>query len=136
MSKKYERNFIIKSLPDNFKDWEKCKLKQWFISNQDDDTKLRFRLYDDNKCYMDIKRYTIGNEYEKGIKCKYDTIKFILDDLPFVEKDRYKYRTNNYLLTIDIFNDGTKIFEIESKNKNIIDNFIPYDWLIEEIVCK
>jgi CYTH domain-containing protein len=133
MSKKYERNFIIKSLPDNFEDWEKCTLKQWFVSNKNDNTKLRFRLYDDNKCYMDIKKDTDRESYDKGIKCKYDDIKFLLDGIQHTEKDRYKYRMDNYLFTIDIFDDGTKIFEIESKDKNTVDNFIPYDWLGNEI---
>lgn len=133
MSKKHERNFLIKTLPDNFNDWEKCRLKEWFLSNDDDFVSLRVRLYDDNRCYMDIKKDTDKESWEHGIKCKYDDIKLFLIGISVTEKDRYKYRTDNYLLVIDIFDDGKMIFEIESKDKNIIDNFVPFKWLGEEL---
>ncbi len=128
---KYERNFKIKTLPDNFKDWEKSILKEWIVNNNS--VILRFRLYDDNRCYMDMKKDGDKDSHEYGVKCKYDDIKFLIGDLPYVEKDRYKQRMDNYLFTIDIFDDGVKIFEIESKNKKIVDNFIPFDWLGKEI---
>lgn len=131
MSEKYERNFKIKTLPDDFKDWEKCILKEWIISG---DILLRFRLYDDNRCYMDMKRNIDEDSHEYGIKCEYDDIKPLVDGLPYVEKDRYKQRMDNYLFTIDIFNNGDMIFEIESKDKDIVDGFIPFEWLGEEVL--
>lgn len=124
---KHERNFQIKKLPVDFKDWEKCILKEWIISG---DILLRFRLYDDNRCYMDMKR----DIHEFGIKCEFNDIKYIVDGLPYVEKDRYKQRMDNYLFTIDIFNNGDMIFEIESKDKDIVDGFIPFEWLGEEVL--
>lgn len=119
---KYERNFIVEQLPD-IQDWEKCIIKQWFI--KESIPKIRFRLYDDGRFYVDS-----GDSSEKG---NYDNYKFILDRMKYEKITRFKYRFESYFISIDILEDNNMIFEIESKDKSIIDNFIPYDWLGEEI---
>lgn len=126
---KYERNFKIKKLPDNFNEWEKCILKQWFIEKPEDNIKFRFRLYNDNRFYIDSDKDGV----KSSIKENYDNYKFLLDDIKYEKIIRYKYRYDDYLLSIDYLEYGNKIFEIESKNKEIIDNFIPYNWLDSEI---
>lgn len=118
---KYERNFKIKKLP-NLDDWENCFIKQWFITEGKD--KIRFRLYDDGRFYIDSGEYSRKDDYEN--------FKFILERSTYEEINRFKYRFDSYFISIDLLK-SSMIFEVESKDKYIVDNFEPYDWLGEEI---
>ena len=120
---KYERNFNIKELP-NLDNWEKCVIKQWFITEGKYKNKIRYRLYDDGRFYID------SGEYSK--KDDYNNFKFILERISYEEVNRFKYRFDSYFISIDLLK-SSMIFEIESKDKSIVDNFKPYEWLGEEI---
>lgn len=136
MNTEYERKFILKEYPSNFTDFNLSKIKQWYISKPGDLISIRIRLYDDNRCYMDLKKGFGIERYEYGLKCSYDDIKGILNEVPFIEKDRYKLHTDNYLLIIDVFDNGLKLVEIESNNFDIVKDFKPFDWIGEEVTNK
>ena len=133
MNNEYERKFLLNSYPVIFMQFKKESIKQWYLTNPNDLISVRIRLYNDNRCYLDLKRGLGMERYEYGSKCSYDDVKDLLTDVPCVEKDRYKLHVDNYLLIIDEFKDGLKLIEIESDDKNLILNFEPFDWFGKEV---
>jgi adenylate cyclase len=133
MKQEYERKFILREYPVIFTDFKLEKIKQWYLSKPEDNTSIRIRLYDDNRCYFDIKK-GLGIVRDKiGTKCLYDNIKDLLIDIPFIEKDRYKLHVDNYLIIIDEFKNGLKLVEIESDDLEFIKNFEPFEWMGQEV---
>lgn len=136
MNNEYERKFILKEYPVIFDEFKLEKIKQWYISEPTDDISIRVRVYNDNRCYIDFKKGLGMVRYEYGTKCVYDDIKGIISDIPFIQKDRYKLRSDNYLLIIDEFDFGLKLVEIESDDLEFIKHFKPFDWMGEEVTNK
>ncbi len=136
MNSEYERKFLLKEYPVIFDQFSLEKIKQWYISKPMDNISIRIRLYNDNRCYLDFKRGIGIERYEYGTKCVYDDIKGLIDDVPYIEKDRYKLRTDDYLLIIDNFSFGLKLVEIESDDLEFIKNFKPFEWMGEEVTDK
>ena len=133
MKQEYERKFLLKEYPVIFTDFNLEKIKQWYISKSDDNISTRIRLYDDNRCYLDIKKGLGMVRDEFGFKCSYDDVKDFLIDVPFIEKDRFKLHIDNYLLIIDEFKNGLRLVEVESDDLEFIKNFKPFSWMGEEV---
>lgn len=129
----YERKFLYKTWPTIFNDCRKEKVKQWYISTPEDSISIRIRLYEDNRCYLDFKKGVGKERYEAGMKCHWDDVKHLTEDIPFVEKERFKINTNEYLIIIDFFSNGLKLIEVEAKTLEDINNFKPYDWMGKEV---
>ncbi len=136
MNSEYERKFLLKSYPHIFTDFTLEHIKQWYLTKPDEPLSIRIRLYEDSRCYFDIKKGLGMERYEYGFKCAYDDVKYLLTDIPYVEKDRFKLHVDNYLLIIDEFKDGLKLVEIESDDFDFIKNFVPFDWMGEEVTDK
>lgn len=132
----HERKFILKGLPDDFDTYSKCKVKQWYLTKPDNPVSVRIRLYDDGKCYFDIKKgFGISRE-KNGTKHKFEDIQNYTLNAKFIEKTRFKQRHKDYLIVIDYFDDGLKLVEVESENLDVIKNFQPLDWFGEEVTDK
>lgn len=128
-----ERKFLIKELPKDFHTYLKSTVKQWYLTKPFDDVSVRIRLYDDNRCYLDIKKgYGIIKE-KIGKKCNFNDIQEYTNNAYLLEKIRYKKHIDDYLIIIDFFQNGLKLVEIESKNYNTINNFKPLYWWGEEV---
>ena len=133
MNNEYERKFLLEYYPAIFSEFKKEHIKQWYISKPTDTISIRVRLYDDGRCYLDLKRGYGMERYEYGCKCSYDDIKDLLYDVACVEKDRFKLHFNNFLLIIDEFQHGLRLVEIESDDLTLIQNFEPFDWMGREV---
>lgn len=133
MNNEFERKFILKEYPAILDQFKEEKVKQWYISKPTDNISIRIRLYDDNRCYLDFKKGLGMVRYEYGVKCVYDDIKGLINDVPYVEKYRYKLRTDKYLLIIDEFDFGLKLVEIESDDLEFIKSFKPFHWMGDEV---
>ena len=136
MHQEYERKFLLKEYPVIFTDFKLEKIKQWYLSKPTDSISIRIRLYDDNRCYFDYKKGLGMVRDELGFKCSYDSIKDLIIDIPFIEKDRFKLHIDNYLIIIDEFKNGLKLIEIESNDLEFIKNFEPFEWFGEEVTDK
>ena len=132
MKNEYERKFLLKSYPITFGYFDKEQVKQWYFTKPGD-ISIRIRLYEDNRCYLDIKRGLGMERYEFGLKCVYDDVKDLLTDIPYVEKTRFKLHVDDCILIIDEFNNGLKLVEIESDDLDFIKNFQPFDWMGKEV---
>ena len=132
----YERKFLYKNWPIIFGDCRKEKVKQWYISTPEDSISIRIRLYNDNRCYLDFKKGVGKERYESGMKCHWDDVKHLTEDIPFVEKERFKINIIGYLIIIDFFSSGLKLIEVEAKSLEDINKFEPYDWMGEEVTNK
>lgn len=129
----YERRFILKDFPNDFDTYTKTRIEQWYLTKPDNPVSIRIRRYDDGRCYFDVKK-GFGMEREKiGNKHEFKDIEIYTKNAYSMQKDRYKKQYDDYLMIIDIFDDGLKLIEIESKNKDIIQNFQPLDWFGEEV---
>ena len=135
MTNENERKFLLKSYPVLFTDFRMEHLKQWYLTKPGD-ISIRIRLYDDGRCYFDIKKGMGILRHEYGFKCDWDDVKGLVEDIPFVEKDRFKLDCDGYLLIIDEFDNGLKLVEIESDDLEFIKNFEPFDWMGEEVTDK
>ena len=133
MKGEYERKFLLKNYPFIFYRFTIEKIKQWYISKPDDLVEVRIRLYDDNRCYIDFKKGLGRERYEYGFKCVWDDVKDLTVDIPFVEKNRFKLKIDNYLLIIDEFSNGLKMVEVESDDLEFLKKFQPFDWMGEEV---
>ena len=133
MNSEYERKFLLVGYPHIFDLFKMERIKQWYISRPEDLIEVRIRLYDDGRCYVDFKKGFGMERYEHGFKCLYDDVKHLTEGVPFVEKDRFKLRTDEYLLIVDEFTDGLRLVEIESNSVEFIKNFVPFDWMGLEV---
>jgi len=132
----HKRKFILNGLPDDFDTYVKCKLKQWYLTKPDNPVSIRVRLYDDGKCYFDIKK-GFGLTREKDItKHKFEDIENYTINYKFIEKVKFKQRHKNYSIVIDYFENGLKLAEIESEDLELIKNFQPLYWFGEEVTDK
>lgn len=129
----YERKFLFKEYPLIIDQFKYYKIKQWYLTKPDDDLSIRIRLYDDNRCYMDFKKGKGIERYEYGIKCIFDDIKPLTENMPFIEKGRFSFRTEDYLLIIDEFDNGLKLIEIECNSLEYLKNFKPFKWMGKEV---
>jgi CYTH domain-containing protein len=129
----FERKFIVKNFPINI-EFDKIEhVKQWYLSKPLDLLSNRIRLYDDGRCYYDEKIGHGIKRFKKGEKCDFNEYKDIVTDLPFIEKTRYKKYINNILLIIDKFENGLILAEIESDDLKKLEEFIPFEWMINEV---
>lgn len=132
-SLEHERKFLLNIFPEDFHTYDKSRLKQWYLTKPDNPVSIRVRLYEDGKCYFDIKK-GFGITREKiGEKHEFDLIERYTKDAYVLEKDRYTKCFDDYKIVIDIFDDGLRIVEIESDNLDFIINFKPLDWFGEEV---
>ena len=129
----HERKFILKELPEDFNTYVKSRVKQWYLTKPDNPVSVRIRLYDDGRCYFDIKK-GFGVTREKiGEKHEFKDIEKYTIGAYSIEKDRYKKHIDDYLLIIDYFDDGLRLVEIESDNIDTVVNFKPLEWWGEEV---
>ena len=110
-----ERRFLVNRLPD-LTEFKSNHITQWYMFFNSF-ISYRLRLYDDERCYIDIKLGKGKKRLKLGYKCKFEDYKDRIVNCPHVSKIRYKkYIDDNILLIIDKFEDGLIICEIESSN--------------------
>lgn len=132
-SVEHERKFLVKELPSDFDTYVKSRVKQWYMTKPDNPVSVRVRLYDDGRCYFDIKK-GLGMTREKiGEKHNFKDIEKYTIGAYWLEKDRYKKHIDDYMIVIDFFDNGLKLVEIESDNYDTVVNFKPLDWWGEEV---
>lgn len=130
-----ERRFLVNKLPD-LTEFKLNNITQWYIFFNSF-ISYRLRLYDDGRCYIDIKLGKGKKRLKLGYKCKFEDYKIHVVNCPYVSKIRYKkYIDDDILLIIDKFEDGLIICEIESRNGKNIDNYMIPEWIGKEITDK
>ena len=129
----FERKFLLKHVPHDFETYIKSEVTQWYLKIRDAFS-LRLRLYDDGRCYLDIKERKSGSSKQKhGRKVVFlDYEKYTINK-PLIKKARYKKHFDGYLLIIDIFDDNSTLIEVECKDINLLSRFEPPDWFGMEV---
>lgn len=126
-----ERRFLVKYLPD-LSEFKSNNITQWYLYFNSF-ISCRLRLYDDNRCYIDIKFGKGKIRYRFGYKCNFNDYIAKLKNCPHISKIRYKKHINDILLIVDIFESGLILCEIESNNKYSLYNHMIPDWIGEEV---
>lgn len=130
-----ERKFLVKELPE-LDDFAACRITQWYLSKPTDDVSIRIRLYDDTRCYYDMKQGLGKIRQEMGWKCSFTEVRPFLKHAECIKKIRYKKYIDDILLVIDVFESGLKLIEIESDHESSVDNFDIPEWFGEEVTGK
>ena len=132
-NREFERKFLFKEYPYIIDQFKLTNIKQWYLTKPNDSISIRIRLYDDGRCYMDFKKGSGIDRYEYGYKCSFDDVYPLTVDMPFIEKNRFSFRTDSYLLIIDEFSNGLKLIEIECDDLDYLKNFKPFKWMGKEV---
>jgi CYTH domain-containing protein len=139
MKLEYERKFLVKNLPEDFKYTDKFEIEQCYLNDRDDSIEIRIRKYDDGRHYLDFKkdggieRMEIFSEkitYEQYIQLK-KAAKYKLT------KTRYKNYSYSLCLYVDVFHNKDLILaEIESttpENNLFVDEYNGETWFEREV---
>lgn len=126
-----ERKFILGSLPQDFDEYVKSEIQQWYLYTGD--PHIRIRKYDSGDCYIDIKWAGGISRKKIGFKCQFDNVEKLIIGSPNIKKVRYKKHHLDYLLIIDIFESGLKLIEVESKDIEKLLNLDIPNWFGEEV---
>jgi adenylate cyclase len=121
-----ERKFLIRELPIDLCDFIKQEVSQcYLIANKL--FCIRLRKYNDGRKYLDFKFGHGEIKFKIGFSINFWINKKCLC------KTRYKKHINNVLMIIDVFTNGLKIVEIESKSHKAIKYFEIPEWFGEEV---
>lgn len=117
----WERKFVPTFLPDDINLWRIEKVNQWYLTPPNKYFSIRIREYEDDRIYLDVVFGRFLKRIKLGIKLKLKPN--WINKYHIIEKTRYKKYENGILMIYDDFNNGFKLYEIESKNKNKILNY-------------
>jgi len=143
IKKEIERKFLVKvKLSDKqLENFPKKQVYQCYINGQTDALEVRARCTDEKEFMLNIK--DVGNKIrnEITIPIDQDTFDVIwqISTPKQISKKRYYIpspKNNNLILEYDVFEDnleGLVLVEFENDDEKIVDNFIPEDWIGEEV---
>jgi CYTH domain-containing protein len=132
MAKEIERKFLIANRPVPYDGIRGKFLKQGYVMLSKD-KQLRVRIIDEKKAFICLK-YTstfIRDEYEYEIPLLdaieiYDKCEYTLTKTRFTMKRKYT-------IDIDVYDNGLVIIEVEFKNADDANTFVPLDWMGTEV---
>ncbi|MDC7219756.1 MAG: CYTH domain-containing protein [Spirochaetales bacterium] len=135
-----ERKFLIKDLPNNYKEFDSVKISQTYLSRPGVPPVLRVRQYGEQYLLTVKKRDEenpmICGEVEITIeKTEYEALK-TMGEGRVIEKTRYYIPWEGLTVELDIFEEqlsGLILAEIEFPSKEQADRTSPPDWFGEEV---
>ena len=130
MTNKYERTFLINNQPIDISEYDRLTLTQWYLNEYGCNIRIRLRHYQDDRCYLDMMD---GDDNIISKKIPMADISKLTRNIPKLKSTRYYKRLGDYKIIIESFENGVEVVEIESKNKNLVESFVPLDWFGDEV---
>lgn len=136
-----ERKFLLKQIPNFLDTSHFVQISQAYLFIDEDGNELRLRKKSDSSGDKYIQTYKSKGDLKRS-EVEFEISKENFEALwehaskRVLKKKRYLIQYENLLLELDEYQnnlEGLLVLEIEFENEDIAKDFIPFDWLGEEI---
>jgi len=132
-----ERKFLVKTLPENLKDYKSKKILQGYLNIENEDFEVRFRKRG-KRFFQTIKQGNGLNREESEVELSKEQFETFwpLTTNHRIVKRRYKIPYKKYVIELDIYKDnynGLVACEVEFPNEKEALDFVPPEWFGVEV---